>query len=215
MNVIVIGATGGSGRAVCAALLERGHRVTAAARRASTLPSQPGLARVDLDAADSEALERALPGHDAVVVTLGISEPPLRVRVRGARSTPDDIRSRGTAAVVAAARRAGIRRIVVQSSYGVGETRRLLGLLDRLVFAVLIRPQIIDSEIQEGVLRGSDLDWTIVQPVYLTNADDLTHTASEDGTIRGRRVSRAAVGQVHAKLLETGASVGRTVSVSG
>jgi uncharacterized protein YbjT (DUF2867 family) len=215
MNVIVIGATGGSGRAVCDALLQRGHRVTAAARSASALPPKDGLTRLNLDASDPAAVERALPGHDAVVVTLGISEPPLRVRFRGARSTPDDIRSRGTAAIVNAARRAGIRRIVVQSSYGVGETRQQLSVVDRVVFALLIRPQIIDSEIQEGVLRGSDLDWTIVQPVYLTDTADLAHHTSSAGEVRGRRVSRAAVARVHAELLESGEFVRRTVAVSG
>ena len=69
-----------------------------------------------------------MPGHDAVIVTLGISEPTLRVRLRGAQGTPDDVRSRGTAVVVGG--RPARRRpsVVVQSSYGVGETRSLLGL---------------------------------------------------------------------------------------
>ncbi len=43
MNILVIGATGGSGRAVCDALLDRGHRVTAVARRAdATAAARPG-----------------------------------------------------------------------------------------------------------------------------------------------------------------------------
>lgn len=215
MKVIVIGATGGSGRAVCDALLARGHDVTAVSRHASRLPSREGLTRLDLDASDEEALRGAVAGHDAVVVTLGISEPTVRVRLRGPRSTPRDIRSRGTAAVVAAAREAGIRRIVVQSSYGVGETRDRLTLTDRILFALLIRSQIIDSEIQEGVLRGSELDWTIVQPVYLTDAAATERHVSEDGAVRRRRVSRAAVGDAHADLIESGAAIRRTVSVSG
>lgn len=215
MNILVIGATGGSGRAVCDALLDRGHRVTAFARHASSLDARPGLARVDGDATDASALDAVVPGHDAIVVTLGISEPALRVRLRGARSTRDDIRSRGTAAVVAAARRAGIRRLVVQSSYGVGDTRSLLRLTDRIMFALLIRPQIIDSEIQEGVLRGSELDWTIVQPVYLTDDDAVDHFTSTDGTIRENKVARRGVARVHADLIESHHLVGETVSVSG
>ncbi|MFC8682902.1 NAD(P)-dependent oxidoreductase [Microbacterium ureisolvens] len=215
MNILVIGATGGSGRAVCDALLERGHTVTALARHASALPARAGLERVDGDATDASALAAVVPGHDAIVVTLGISEPPLRVRLRGAKGTHDDVRSRGTAAIVSAARRAGVRRIVVQSSYGVGDTRSLLRLTDRIMFALLIRPQIIDSEIQEGVLRGSELDWTIVQPVYLTDGDSPDHFTSTDGTIRGHKVARLGVARVHADLVETADRVGQTVSVSG
>ena len=215
MNILVIGATGGSGRAVCDALIERGHRVTAVARHATALASRPGLERVDGDATDSAFLDRVVPGHDGVIVTLGISEPTVRVRMRGAQGTPDDVRSRGTAAVVAAARRAGIRRVVLQSSYGVGETRTLLGLVDRLFVALLIKPQILDSEIQEGVLRGSDLDWTIVQPVHLSDDDSVdrlslngrSHPAAQGLASSGRpRPCRPGRGRT---------MIGMTVSVSG
>jgi uncharacterized protein YbjT (DUF2867 family) len=214
MDILVIGATGGSGRAVCDILLERGHRVTALARRASALAPRPGLNPIDGDATDTDLLDQVMPGHGAVV-TLGISEPMLRVRVRGAQHTTSDVRSRGTAAVVAAVRRAGIRRIVIQSSYGVGETRDLLGVTDRLLFALLIAPQIADTAVQEGVLRGSGLDWTIVQPVYLSDDDSTDHFVSTDGSRRRRKVSRRGVASVHADLLEQGSMIGRTVSVSG
>jgi uncharacterized protein YbjT (DUF2867 family) len=206
MDILVIGATGGSGRAVCDALLERGHRVTALARHASAISPRPGLNPIDGDVTDDDLLDRVMPGHEAVVVTLGISEPALRVRVRGAKHTPSDVRSRGTAAVVAAARRAGLRRIVVQSSYGV---------TDRLLFALLIAPQIADTAVQEGVLRGSGLDWTIVQPVYLSDDDSDDHFVSTDGSRRRRKVSRRGVARVHADLVEQGSMIGRTVSVSG
>lgn len=215
MDILVIGATGGSGRAVTTELLQRGHRVTALARHASSLPARAGLTPVDGDATDRGLLDRVVPGHDAVVVTLGISEPMLRVRLRGARGTSDDVRSRGTAAVLGAARRAGVRRVVVQSSYGVGETRHLLGAVDRLFFALLIGPQIADTAVQEDVVRGSGLDWTLVQPVHLSDADSVDHVVSTDGGIRVRKVSRHGVARVHADLVEQGMMVGRTVSVSG
>ncbi|MET0813104.1 MAG: NAD(P)-binding oxidoreductase [Microbacterium sp.] len=215
MRILVIGATGGSGRAVTDVLLERGHSVTALSRSATRLDPRPKLERVDGDATDAALLDRLLPGHDAIVVTLGISEPPLRVRLRGAKGTVDDVRSRGTAAIVSAARRAGIRRLVVQSSYGVGDSRDRLTFGDRLLFALMIRPQIIDSEIQEGVLRGSELDWTIVQPVYLSDDDSTEHFTSIDGSTRERKVSRRAVAHVHADLVETAGAFRETVAVSG
>lgn len=215
MRILVIGATGGSGRAITEALLDRGHDVTALSRRATALDGRPRLERVDGDATDAAVLDRVLPGHDAIVVTLGISEPALRVRIRGAQGTANDVRSRGTVAIVAAARRAGIRRLVVQSSYGVGATRSQLKLLDRVLLTTMIGPQLFDTEIQEGVLRGSGLDWTIVQPVYLTDAPTDEWVASLDGSTRGRKVSRRAVAHVHADLVESADHVGRTLSVSG
>lgn len=215
MRVLVIGATGGSGRAVYETLLIRGHDVTAFARRASSLPQRPRLERIDGDATDVALLDRVLPGHDAVIVTLGISESPMRVRLRGPQHTPGDIRSRGTAAVVAAARRARVQRIVVQSSYGVGPSRARLGLSDRVLFALLLKPQMADTETQETVVRDSGLDWTIVQPVHLTDGESAAHFASAHGDVRDWRVSRRGVAHVHADLVEQSTHIGETVAVSG
>ena len=215
MRILVIGATGGSGRAVCDSLLDRGHRVTAYARSATSMAPRDRLDRVDGDAADVDLLGRVLPGHDAVVVTLGITEPAWRVRLLGARATANDIRSRGTDAAIRAARDAGVSRLVVQSSYGVGPTRPHLGIAERLVFAVLLKPQIRDTERQEDVVRGSGLEWTLVQPVYLTDLEDATHVTSTDGRTRRTRVSRRGVAAVHADLVESGTHLHDTVSVSG
>ncbi|MGL5816287.1 MAG: NAD(P)-dependent oxidoreductase [Phycicoccus sp.] len=215
MRILVIGATGGSGRAVCQALLDRGHHVTAFARSATTMTATDRLERVDGDATDAAALRRAVPGHDAVVVTLGISEPAWRVRALGAKGTAGDIRSRGTDAVLRAARAAEVSRVVVQTSYGVGPTRPHLGLLNRLVFAALLKPQIQDTERQEQLVRSSGLDWTLVQPVHLTDARDDTHTMSTAGRTRRITVSRRGVAVVHADLVESGGHLRDTVSVSG
>ncbi len=103
MKVLVVGATGGSGRAAVEALAGRGHEVTAFARRASTVfRGRAGVRAVDGDATVPADVGRAVRGQDAVVVTLGISEHPLRVRLLGSSGTPLEVRSRGTAAIVAA-----------------------------------------------------------------------------------------------------------------
>jgi uncharacterized protein YbjT (DUF2867 family) len=215
MRVLVVGATGGSGRAAVDALAARGHEVSAFARRASAVyGDRAGVRAVDGDATVAADVDGAVRGHDAVVVTLGISESPLRVRILGSRGTPLDVRSRGTRAVVAAMRSAGTQRLVVQSSYGVGETRTRLPLSSRLLFALLLRPQIADHERQERVVRDSGLDWMLVRPVYLTDGDEPA-VVSPDGGVEEWRVSRAAVGDVLAEAVENVLPRGRTVAVSG
>ena len=215
MDVLVVGATGGSGRAAVAALAGRGHEVTAFARRASTaFERRPGVRPLDGDVTVPEDVDRAVRGQDAVVVTLGISEHPLRVRLLGSAGTPLEVRSRGTAAVVAAMAEHGVRRLVVQSSYGVGETRDRLPASSRLVFALLLRPQIADHERQERIVRGSGLDWTLVQPVYLTDGDEAA-AVSGTGDTEGMRVSRRALGGVLADLAEVPGEGLRSVAVSG
>ncbi len=215
MRVLVVGATGGSGRAAVEALAARGHEVTAFARRAvAVLGDRPGVRAVDGDATVPADVAAAVAGTDAVVVTLGISEHPLRVRLLGSAGTAMDVRSRGTTAVVAAMREHGVRRLVVQSSYGVGETRKRLRLADRLVFGLLLRPQIADHERQEAVVAGSGLDWSLVQPVYLTDGDEAA-AVSPTGDTEGMKVSRRALGGVLADLAEDRDGGRRVVTVSG
>ena len=98
MKIVVFGATGGSGRAALEELLARGHEVTAFVRGdAATLPAGARSVRGDvMNAAD---VERAVQGQDAVIVALGISENPLRVRLFGPARTPADVRSIGTRGV--------------------------------------------------------------------------------------------------------------------
>src|SRR5690606_6485999 len=100
------------------------------------------------DALNASDVERAVAGQDAVVVTLGISENPLRVRFFGPAHTPLDVRSAGTRHAIAAMRRHGVRRLVVLNSYGVADTRTKLGFADRLFFDLILKPQIADTEKQ-------------------------------------------------------------------
>lgn len=215
MKTLVVGATGGSGRAVVSELLARGHEVTAFSRTAHALPDAPSVRRVDGDATDPAAVEAVVAGHDAVVVTLGISEPAMRVRVRGPRGTPLDVRSRGTSTVVEAMARHGVRRLVVQSTYGVGETRDRLPLLERLFLTYVVGPQVADHERQETVVRTSGLDWVLVQPVTLHDRDNDEPAVSITGAVGRWRVSRGSVARILADAVDGSAYVGRSVAVSG
>ena len=134
-KILVVGATGGTGRATIDALVRQGHRVTAFSRHAESLEiDSDQVTLLNGDATKPEDVERAVAGHDAVIITLGITENPVRVRLFGAAKTPNDVRSVGTRNVIAAMRKHGVRRLVVQSSYGVGETRGSLRWVERLFF---------------------------------------------------------------------------------
>ena len=151
-----------------------------------------------------------------MVVTVGIRVNPLRVRVLGPSGTPLHVRSAGTRRVIAAMKTHGVRRLVVQTSYGVGATRDRLRIIDRLFFALLLRPQIADTELQEADVTASGLDWVVVQPVHLTDADDdRAPRVTSDGTLGTSTVSRRSVGRVLAQAVSDPALVGRSLAVSG
>jgi uncharacterized protein YbjT (DUF2867 family) len=204
MKILVIGATGGTGRAVVERLLGEGHQVTAFSRRGDRLGSDsPRLDVVRCDALAPPDVRAAVAGHDAVIVALGISENPLVVRCFGPRHTPLDVRSRGTRNVIAAMAEHGVRRLVVLGSYGVGATRDRLRVIDRLLFALLLRPQIDDAERQQQAVLDSSLDWVIAQPVHLTDtAEDAMPFISARGETARMQVSRRSVARflAHAAL---------------
>lgn len=216
MKVLVVGATGGSGRATIEALLARGHEVTAFARHASRLQSLAGRVKFfNGDATNAADVECAVAGQDAVIVTLGISESALRVRLVGSAGTPLDVRSQGTRNVVAAMHQHRVRKLVVQTSFGVGETRDKLPFAYRLMFNLLLKPQIADTEQQEREVRASGLDWVIAQPVSLT--DDMETAdpfVSAEGEVRGMKVSRKRVGRFLADAMQNAEYVGRSVALS-
>lgn len=215
MNVLVVGSTGGSGRAAVEWLSAQGHEVTAFSRRGEPAGPAGRVRAVAGDAMRPGDVERAVRGQDAVVVTLGISENPLRVRALGPARTPLDVRSAGTRNVIAAMRAHGVRRLVVQTSYGVGATRDRLGLVDALFFELLLKPQIADTERQEREVIESGLDWVIAQPVHLTDGDDdAMPFASTSGERRRAAVPRRGVGRFLAHAVEGDAFVRTSVALS-
>ena len=192
MKVIVFGATGRVGRAVALTLLTRGHQVTAFARDASKLPEQDGIDVIVGDATDADAVARAVVGHDAIVVALGDSRNPFALAVGMKRITPQNICEIGTANVIAAAQAADVQRLVCVTSYGVGDTRKLLPPMHQRIFRWLrLREQMDDKEQQEARVKASGLDWTLVQPVGLTDgAATGRWLASTKGERRKRTISR-------------------------
>lgn len=225
MRILVIGASSGTGRQVVEECIARGHHVTAFARSAQSLPAHPLVTRTTGDALVPADLERAIPGHDAVVVTLGIAEHPLRVRF-GLQKTPLAVRSRGTQNTIAAMQRHGITRLIVQTTYGIGASRGRLSWGWALTFALFLAPQIRDSEVQEKIVRESGLAWTLVQPVGLVDraadAVDAPDAPTEevftsaDATTKSMQVSRRGVARVLVDVAEDrgGAAIAQSLAVS-
>jgi uncharacterized protein YbjT (DUF2867 family) len=214
MRVLVMGANGGTGQLVVGELQSRGHEVTAFVRRPETW-SGDSVRLFNGDAMNCDDVRQAVQGQDAVVVLLGIRENPLLVRLRGSDTTPINVRSAGTQNVVEGMREHGIRRLVVQTTYGVSETRIQLPAKWKIIFSLLLKPQIADTEKQERVVRNSGLDWTVVQPVGLTNDRDAEPVlVSASGVTRGMTVSRKSVARVLADAIEESKYVRKCIAVS-
>lgn len=159
MNILVLGATGGTGRQVVAEALARGHKVTAVIRRIDHgLPNHAHLRTLSLAHADVGALRGACSGHDIVISALGPNQ-------KGAVTTCTD----WAATTVEAMQLEGVRRLIAVSAYGANETRNNLSLYCTLLWGS-VPHKMLDKETMEGIISASDLDWTIVRPPTLTKA---------------------------------------------
>ena len=201
MNLLVLGATGGTGRLVVEQALSAGHMVTALVRSPEKLAtSQPNLRVVTGSATDLESVAAALQGADAVISTLG-----------GSGSVIAD----STAAIVAAARQAGVRRVVVLSSWLV-ERDRMSPLL-RLASGVAMGRLIKDKTAGEQLLLQSDLDWTIVYASTLGDGPATGSTVLPEAAnwSMSQKISRADVATWLVQAATDGQPTNRSVRITG
>lgn len=186
-KILVLGATGGTGRSLVEQAVGAGFSVTALVRSPDKLP--PGTVRVvtgDLTT-DSAALHAAVSGQDAVISTLGV----------GQSFKSGHLISQSAPVIVAAMREHGVRRLVFTSAFGVGPTRRDTPMLPRVFIATLLRDVYKDKQAGEQAILTSDLDWTIVYPVGLTNGPRTgRYQVGERLSLKGfPRISRADVAE--------------------
>lgn len=160
MKLIVFGSTGTIGRQLVAQALDQGHEVTAFARDPEAAARQhPGRSPriVQGDVLDPASVERAVAGHDAVLCALGAGR---KGRVRAA----------GTRNILRAMEATGVRRLVCQTTLGVGESRANLNFFWKTVmFGWFLKDAYADHVAQEDLIRESDTDWTIVRPAAFTD----------------------------------------------
>lgn len=191
MKIIVFGATGGSGRAIVARALAAGHEVTAFARDPARLDPAPGLRLVGGDAVRPEDVARAVPGHAAVIVSLGERPGRFDWLPGPHRSASSRVCELGTRNILAALETGAAARLVVISAFGVGETRAMAPWYFRIYFRLFLRDQMADKARQEALLKASDADFVLVQPVALTDAPATGDwRASTAGVPRAAQVSR-------------------------
>jgi putative NADH-flavin reductase len=184
MNLLIFGATGATGQELVKQALAQENRVTAFVRDSGKLKTQhPQLKIVEGEVTDAGAVENAVQGQDAVLSALGsksLKKNPALVQ--------------GVRTIVRAMENQGVRRLIYQSSLGVGDSKKQVNFLVRyLVIPLVLRNAIADHTDKENIIEQSSLDWVIVRPAGLTD-DPFTGTYRHGESISfGAKISRADV----------------------
>ncbi len=211
MKILILGATGRTGKLFTQLAIENGHQVTAIIRN-KTKAIFPAVNYIEGRPTDEQLLTRALQGIDAVVVSLNINRtsdnPFARV------ISPLTLISDSMKALIPAMEKNHVKRIITVSASGVGDSWNDMFPVARL----LIRYSNIwkayeDHDRQEQFVRQSALDWTIVRPVMLNNNDVYDYTATI-GKPAGGNISRKAVAKFILDALKSGKYVKDCVTLS-
>lgn len=214
--LLVVGATGRTGRQIVERAAQAGLAVRAFARSAGAASWPAGVEGMGGDVLDPAAVEAAMAGVDAVIVAISMvraSDSPWAKIL-----TPLDLHHRAAELLLAAAERHGVKRYITMSAHGVGDSAPRAGLLFKgLVRSSNVGVAYADLARAEELVRSSALDWTIVRPTRLTNTPGAGRWRDDPALATGSfdRISRADIAAFLVKQVADLKWLRRSVSVTG
>ncbi len=181
-TITIFGATGRMQHLLVQKALDNGYKVIGYARNASKMKiSHPNLRLIEGTMLDEAGMERAVKGSDAVVETVGCV-------------------SEGTKLVIQAMKKHGVKRLIVVSTSNAKDSRDLpdkkfallLGVTRvALKFLGIFNSQYGNAvyELRKiaGIVRDSDLDWTLVRVAGLNDRP-------ESGNIKAGHLGQGIIG---------------------
>lgn len=170
-NILLIGATGRTGRLVLDSALRRGHKVTALIRPSSSLPPHTNLSiskGSPLGAADITTALSLTSGPVVIISTLG------QTRTSGnpfaATTSPPLFMSHSASAVVEAVKASAcpVQKIIVMSMFGAGSSFANLNFLMRAIMQYSNMKQTLeDQNAVDQIIKQSGLNFVMPRPAML------------------------------------------------
>jgi putative NADH-flavin reductase len=206
MRLAIFGGTGGTGLELTRQALEQGHTVRVLVRNPNRMPLvNPNMRVVLGNVLDHESVNKTVLGADAVLSCLG-----QRNLLRNTR-----VCSVGTRLIINVMKAHGVRRLVVESAFGAGESLAEANLMERLLFATLLWAPYQDKNLLEPAVKESGLDWTILRPTLLTNEQRTGRYTVAMGRPKTAKVARADVATAMLRAATEGLWIGESPTVAG
>jgi putative NADH-flavin reductase len=163
MKILVVGASQGTGALCVQSALAKGHAVRAFSRSPAKLNiTHSSLKKIAGDFHDAASMKRAVAGHDAVMISAAPKPSAIK-------DTPDYF-SHGTKYCIEAMKEHGVKRLVVLTSFGTGDSESVAGWFMKTFFIHgLLKGFYRDHGVQERITRESGLEFVFARPTRLTN----------------------------------------------
>jgi uncharacterized protein YbjT (DUF2867 family) len=162
MELVILGATGSTGKLLVEQALAAGNLVVAYARNPAKLNLRnERLTKVQGELSDLAKIESAVKGADAVLSVLGPKG--------GSKGKP---LTQGMQTIVAAMQQHGVRRLIVTSTLSASDPQDRPELRARVLVGIIrlsMRPVYEEIVSMAEVVRASGLDWTILRLTLLNN----------------------------------------------
>jgi putative NADH-flavin reductase len=190
MKITIFGASGRTGILTVYQALEKGHTVTAFARKAESVAIQHrNLSILQGDVLNYESVKSAITGQDAVICALGVESRKYTT-----------VLSDATRNIIQAMEETGVKRFICMSSVGIlgNDAGFWFG---KIMIPLLLKQVFEDKKRQMNLVTTSDLEWVIVRPVGLTQSPKTNTYKVRPENPTSSRIPRADVADFMLKLL--------------
>jgi putative NADH-flavin reductase len=173
MKILILGATGRTGRLIVEEALKQGYDLNVLVRDKNKISfSSKSIKVYQGTPARRTDLTAAMQGCDLIISALGIvraSDAPWSKLITAKNFISESIKN-----VIAEADQQNLKRLITVSAWGVGETKKEIPFWLRwLINYTNLGPVYAEHEVEEKLLANSDLNWTAVRPVALNDSQKI------------------------------------------
>ena len=190
MKIAIFGASGRTGILTVYQALDKGHLVTAFARKPSTVTIRHKKFKVvQGDILEYEKVKQAVEGQDIIISALGVES-----------RKPTTVLSEGTRNILRAMEECKVSRFICMSSAGIlGNDAGIL--FGKIIMPLFLKQVFLDKVRQMKIIQETNLDWVIVRPTSLTDAPKTGKYKITLGPPVSRKIPRADVADFMLKLI--------------
>jgi uncharacterized protein YbjT (DUF2867 family) len=214
MKILLLGATGRTGRHIIEEAIKRGHKISAIARNPEKLKDF----KIDITQGtpyDYETVEKAITGCEAVINTLNVSrksDNPWALL-----AAPKDMISKSASNAIKAMEKVGIRRFIALSTMGAGRSWKRTPIILKIIVSISnLKYAFLDHGKQEELLENTSLDYTICRAPMLSPKINNTGAIAtmESEKPANMYLSRNSAAEFFINIIENNEHIRVTISLS-